>query len=174
MKKLNNDCWISMLFIGIIVVVAILIIIFGMVNNQDEPKDILSTIYQNPDTTQIGSTIISFDSNEIQIGDAITHVEGNSVININEDGVYQISYQLYGTRSTVGIFNFSAVILINNQALEITLNEGPILLDQVENRMTLTGIVFLELQEGDTLQLGAVSVENIRYPRARLDIEKID
>lgn len=176
MKKFCDNCYaVTITFIAIIIlIVGIVVIQRSCSGNGEEDKNILSTTYQNSSTTQIGSTIISFDDNNIEIGSAITHNEGSNVININEDGVYQVSYQLFGTRETVGTFNFSAVILINGEALEQTLKEGPILLDQVVNRMTLTGIVFLELQAGDELQLGAVSVENIRYPRARIDIEKIE
>ena len=44
----------------------------------------------------------------------------------------------------------------------------------VNNRYTLTSTVILRLDAGDVLQLGALSFENITYPNARMDIEKID
>lgn len=174
-KNCKESCGTKIMLIVMSILIGVIIVIqcFCMTNGQTIERDILSALYQNNATTQIGDTLISFDENSIQIGDAITHEEGSNVININEDGVYQISYQLYGTRETIGIFNFNAVILVNSQPIESTLNEGPILEDNFVNRMTLTGIVFLQLQEGYTLQLGGVSVENIRYTRARIDIEKI-
>ena len=39
--------------------------------------------------------------------------------------------------------------------------------------MTLSGTVFLRLNAGDILKLQAVTIEDINYPRARMDIEKI-
>ena len=39
--------------------------------------------------------------------------------------------------------------------------------------MTLTSTVILRLEAGDILNLGAVSIEDVTYPRARIDIEKI-
>ena len=41
------------------------------------------------------------------------------------------------------------------------------------NRITLTSTVILKLNAGDVLQLGGLSQENITYPTARIDIEKI-
>ena len=58
--------------------------------------------------------------------------------------------------------------------LEETLNEGPVLRENVSNnRMTLTSTVILELQAGDVLKLAGLSIEDITYNRARIDIEKI-
>ena len=55
-----------------------------------------------------------------------------------------------------------------------TLNEGAVLTeDIVNNRYTLTATVILRLSAGDTLQLGALSLEDVTYPNARIDIEKI-
>lgn len=53
-----------------------------------------------------------------------------------------------------------------------TLNEGAVLSETiVNNRYTLT--VILKLSVGDILQLGTLSLENVTYPNARIDIEKI-
>ena len=61
-----------------------------------------------------------------------------------------------------------------NLILEETLNEGPVLRENVSNnRMTLTSTVILELQAGDVLKLAGLSIEDITYNRARIDIEKI-
>ena len=45
--------------------------------------------------------------------------------------------------------------------------------DVVNNRLTLTSTVILRLEEGDVLKLQGVSIEDILYNRARIDIEKI-
>ena len=103
----------------------------------------------------------------------MTHTVGSDVININETGIYQISYQIYGERQTFGTYNFNALLLVNNNVLEDTQNETPILKDNVINRMTNTSTVILKLNSGDLLQLGSVTSEDIIYPRARIDIEKI-
>lgn len=39
--------------------------------------------------------------------------------------------------------------------------------------MTLTSTVILRLQQGDVLKLNGVSIEDIIYDNARIDIEKI-
>ena len=44
----------------------------------------------------------------------------------------------------------------------------------MNNRYTLTSTVILRLNSGNILQLGALSFENVLYPNARIDIEKID
>ena len=62
--------------------------------------------------------------------------------------------------------------MVNNTGLDSTFNESPIIRDSV-NRMTLTSTVILKLNEGDVLQLSGVSIEDINYQRARIDIEKI-
>lgn len=108
------------------------------------------------------------------MGNAISHDPGSENILINENGIYQISYQLYGVGQTSGTFNFNAVLIVNNVALEDTLNEGPVLNENiVNNRMTLTSTVILRLNAGDILNLGGASLEDIIYQRARIDIEKI-
>ena len=67
------------------------------------------------------------------------------------------------------------MILINNEVLlEDTLNESPILRDNVTNRMTLTSTIFLRIEEGDIIKLGGLSIEDIFYTRARIDIKKIE
>lgn len=138
-----------------------------------QEKDILSTIAEEGDNSQIGDAIISFSRNDIQIGNAITHEPGSNSIIINETGIYQISYQLFGNSDVLGRFNFNAILIVNGTPLFDTINQGPILTDNVSNRMTLTSTVILSLNSGDTLQLGALSLEDISYPNARMDIEKI-
>ena len=44
----------------------------------------------------------------------------------------------------------------------------------MNNRLTLTSTVILRLNAGDTLKLAGVSIEDITYEKARMDIEKID
>lgn len=107
------------------------------------------------------------------LGNALSHTVDSDEIDINESGVYQISYQLYGTSENLGTFNLNCVLLVNNTALENTFNEGPILRQNTENRITLTGTVILKLNASDKLKLQAVTIEDITYPRARIDIEKI-
>lgn len=63
---------------------------------------------------------------------------------------------------------------MNNMPLTETLNEGAVLSETiVNNRYTLTSTVILKLSVGDILQLGTLSLENVTYPNARIDIEKI-
>ena len=58
--------------------------------------------------------------------------------------------------------------------IESTFNDGPVLEDLVNNRITLTSTVILRLNTGDTLKLAGISIEDIEYQKARIDIEKID
>ena len=141
-------------------------------NSNEQPKNILTTIAVPGDNTQIGNAIIKFSQNEIVEGNAISHEPGASEILIEETGIYQISYQLYGVKDAIGTFQFNAVLVVNNTGLDSTFNESPIIRDSV-NRMTLTSTVILKLNEGDVLQLSGVSIEDINYQRARIDIEKI-
>ena len=126
------------------------------------------------DNTTVGNAIINFSENQIVEGNALSHTPGSNEIMINEDGIYQISYQLDGVDQTVGRFNFNAILLVNNVPQNDTLNEGPVLDENiVNNRYTLTATVILRLSAGDILQLGGLSLEDVTYPAARIDIEKI-
>lgn len=125
------------------------------------------------DNTQLGTTTIKFSQNEIVEGTALSHVDGSEDININETGIYQISYQLFGVQDVTGTFNFNAVLLVNNTPLNNTFNQSPVIRNSTSNRMTLTSTVILRLNAGDTLELQGVSIEDIRYDNARIDIEKI-
>ena len=127
------------------------------------------------DNTGTGNVVINFSENQIVEGNAISHNPGSSEIRINEDGIYQISYQLDGNTTTSGRFNFNAILVINNIPQFDTLNEGAVIVeDIINNRYTLTSTVILRLTSGDILQLEGLSQENITYPNARIDIEKID
>ena len=121
----------------------------------------------------LGTTTIMFSENKITEGNAITHEPGNEKILINQTGIYQISYQLYGTKDSIGTFQFNAILIVNGTAINSTFNESPIIRNSV-NRMTLTSTVILKLNQGDILQLSGVSIEDIMYQQARIDIEKID
>lgn len=126
------------------------------------------------DNTQTGTTTIRFSRNNIVEGTALSHIEGSDEIQINETGIYQISYQLYGITETTGTFNFNAVLLVNDIAIEDTFNQSPVLRNNIGgNRMTLTATVILRLEAGDILKLNGVSIEDISYNNARIDIEKI-
>ena len=159
------------ILVSIFVLFLVVIINNGTTNN----KDILVAVARSGDNSQVGDAIINFGENQIVEGNAISHVAGTSQININENGIYQISYQLEGIDQGASTrFNFNAILLVNNVPLTDTLNEGAVLSeDIVNNRYTLTSTVILRLNAGDVLQLGAVSFENITYPNARIDIEKI-
>lgn len=126
------------------------------------------------DNTTPGTTTIKFSQNNIIEGTAITHTEGSDEININESGIYQVSYQLFGVQDVTGTFNFNAILSVNNQGLQDTFNESPVIRNSTSNRMTLTSTVILRLQAGDILKLNGVSIEDIMYDNARIDIEKID
>ncbi len=159
------------IFISILILLLIVFINNGNMNN----KNILVTVARAGDNTQVGDAIINFGENQIVEGTALSHEEGTSQIRINENGIYQISYQLEGIDQGASTrFNFNAILLVNNVPLTDTLNEGAVLSeDIVNNRYTLTSTVILRLNAGDVLQLGALSFENVTYPNARIDIEKI-
>lgn len=159
------------ILISILILFIVIVINNGNMNN----KDILVTVARSGDNTQVGDAIINFGENQIVEGTALTHEVGTSQININESGIYQISYQLEGIDQGASTrFNFNAILLVNNVPLTDTLNEGAVLSeDIVNNRYTLTSTVILRLNAGDVLQLGALSFENVTYPNARIDIEKI-
>ena len=126
------------------------------------------------DNSEVGNVVINFSENQIVEGNAISHNPESSEIRINEDGIYQISYQLDGNTTTSGRFNFNAILVINNIPQFDTLNEGAVIVeDIINNRYTLTSTVILRLTSGDILQLEGLSQENITYPNARIDIEKI-
>ena len=163
----------NMLMVGLLLVITIFLFVFIFMHTQKE-KSILTAYAVGGDNPQAGITTIRFSKNEIVVGTALSHEEGSDTIQVNETGIYQISYQLYGQRQTFGTFNFNAVLVVNDTILENTLNETPILRDNVINRMTLTSTVILALKAGDTLKLQGISVEDIFYTRARIDIEKID
>ena len=127
----------------------------------------------NGDNPQIGTTSIKFSQNSIVEGTALSHTEGSDEIQINETGIYQVSYQLYGVQDVTGTFNFNAILSVNNQPLQDTFNESPVIRNSTSNRMTLTSTVILQLQAGDILKLNGVSIEDISYNNARIDIEKI-
>lgn len=170
---MDNKCKIINCIIALLSILVIVMVVILAFNSNEQEKNILTAIANEGDNTQIGITTIKFSENEILIGNAISHIENTDTININENGIYQISYQLYGMRETIGTFNFSAIILVNDTAVNETFNESPILRDNVVNRMTLTSTVFLKLNAGDTVKLKALSIEDISYPTSRIDIEKI-
>lgn len=159
------------IFISLILIITLIILIINQ-KNENQPN-ILVAIARNGDNTQAGTTTIKFSQNNIVEGTAISHEEGSDEININETGIYQVSYQLFGVQNVSGTFNFNAILSVNNQALQDTFNESPVIRNSTSNRMTLTSTVILELQEGDVLKLNGVSIEDINYDNARIDIEKI-
>lgn len=161
--------------IGVGIIFLILFIVVMIIfNTNNEEKDTLTTIAVQGDNTQLGTTTIRFSQNDIVVGNALTHEEGSDTISINETGIYQISYQLFGIKEGAGSFNFNAVLLVNDVLVESTFNDGPVLEDLVNNRLTLTSTVILRLDAGNTLKLAGISIEDITYEKARIDVEKID
>lgn len=139
-----------------------------------ENENILTAIAEPGDNTKTGDVIIKYSKNDIVEGTAISHQEGSSEFKINETGIYQISYQLYGIRNIKGTFNFNAIILLNGVPINYTLNSSPVLNEDINNnRMTLTSTVILELNAGDTIQLGGLSLEDISYQNSIIAIVKI-
>ena len=171
--EFNKTIKCPIIFIVSIIILAIIVLIV-ILSNQNEQKDILTSIAIEGDNTQLGTTTIKFSQNEILVGSALTHEEESDTISINETGIYQISYQLFGIKEGAGSFNFNAVLSINDVPIDSTFNDGPVLEDLVNNRITLTSTVILRLNSGDTLKLLGVSIEDIEYKKARIDIEKID
>ncbi len=157
----------------IIIFAVFLILLVSISISNNEQKNILTIIAVPGDNTEIGNARIKFSQNDVLEGNAISHQEGSQDIIINENGIYQISYQLFGTQDAITTFNFNAILIVNNQAINSTFNESPVLRENVSNRMTLTSTVILRLNAGDVLNLGGVSIEDITYPNARIDIEKI-
>ena len=171
----HNKCkTIKIISIFALIFLVIALLLFITINNQQLNKNILVAIASGEDNTSEGNVIINFGTNEILEGTALSHTTGSSEILINEDGIYQISYGLTGVDQGSGRFNFNSVLLVNNVSITNTLNEGPVLSeDIVNNRYTLTATVILRLNIGDVLQLGGLSLEDVTYPNARIDIEKI-
>ncbi len=161
------------IFISMIIIITLIVTII-IINDKKKKKDILTAIAVKGDNTQLGTTTIKFSQNEIIVGTALKHQEGSDTILVNETGIYQISYQLFGIKEGAGSFNFNATLLINDTIIDSTFNDGPVLEDLVNNRITLTSTVILRLNAGDTLKLAGVSIEDIEYEKARIDIEKID
>ncbi len=159
----------------IFILLIIALVIFAIILNQGNTRNpnILVAIAENGDNTTLGITTIKFSQNEIEDGTAITHQTGSDEININETGIYQISYQLYGVQDVSGTFNFNAALSVNGQILEDTFNQSPVIRNSTENRMTITSTVILKLQAGNVLKLNGISIEDIEYQTARIDIEKI-
>lgn len=174
-SKCNKCEKIKTIAIFALIFITIALIIFITFTNQQDNKDILVAIGTSEDNTGEGNVIINFGTNEIVEGSALTHNPGSNEILINENGIYQISYQLTGVDQGSGRFNFNASLIVNGIPVTNTLNEGPVLSeDIVNNRYTLTSTVILRLNEGDILQLGGLSLEDVAYQNARIDIEKID
>lgn len=158
----------------IFISLTLIFVIVCMNCSNTEDKSILTAIATNGDNTELGDVIIKFSKNQIVEGTAISHQEGTSEFNINETGIYQISYQLFGIKNTAGTFNFNAIILVNGIPLDETLNSSPVLKDEINNnRMTLTSTVILRLNAGDIVQLGGLSLEEVQYTNALIDIVKI-
>ena len=157
--------------IGVFFVFVIIFVVIAM--QMPTQRNILTAVAREGDNTQVGTAIINFSQNQIVEGTALSHEEGSNIIQINESGIYQISYQLLGQQQTIGTFNFNAALLVNNTVLQDTLNESPIIRENTTNRMTLTSTVILRLEAGDILQLSGLSIEDIIYNEARIDIEKI-
>lgn len=151
----------------------LLIIIIIPLSIMPEQKNILSAVATDENNPNSGTTNIKFGQNDIVIGSAISHEINSDEIKINESGIYQISYQVYGETEKLSSFKFNTVLSVNNIFLENTFNESPILSQNTENRMTLSGTVIIKLNAGDILRLQAVTIEDIIFPRARIDIEKI-
>ena len=88
------------------------------------------------DNSEVGNVVINFSENQIVEGNAISHNPGSSEIRINEDGIYQISYQLDGNTTTSGRFNFNAILVINNIPQFDTLNEGAVIVEDIINNFS--------------------------------------
>ncbi len=158
----------------LISILIFLVLIFLIFSLNKENKSILTAIAVEGDNTQLGTTTIKFSQNELTIGNALTHEQGSDAINVNKSGIYQISYQLFGIKEGRGSFNFNSALIVNDNVIDSTFNDGPVIEDLVNNRNTLTSTVILQLNEGDVLKLGGISIEDISYEKARIDIEKID
>ena len=169
--KCNHKLKIVLTTFIFFLIIALVIISINYCNKKT--SNILVAIAKNGDNTTLGTTTIKFSQNELVEGTAISHQSDSDEININETGIYQVSYQLFGVQTISGTFNFNAVLLVNDQALEDTFNQSPVIRNSSSNRMTLTGTIILELEAGDILKLSGVSIEDISYDNARIDIEKI-
>ena len=168
-----NKTIISICIALILLLIAIFVIVIIINNNNIKEPNILVAIAKSGDNTTVGTTTIKFSENNIVEGTAISHTEGSDEVIINETGIYQISYQLFGVQDVTGTFNFNAVLLVNNTPLNDTFNQSPVIRNSTSNRMTLTSTVILRLNAGDILKLQGVSIEDITYQNARIDIEKI-
>ena len=171
----ENKCKILKLILCFtLIFILFLAILFIFINNTNQDKSILVGTATNGDNTQIGNSIIKFSQNKIVEGNALSHTPGSSEILINRDGIYQISYQLTGVSQGIGTFNFNAILIVNNVPINETLNEGAVIdSDIINNRYTLTSTVILRLNAGDVLELSGLSLEDVEYTNARIDIESL-
>ena len=103
-----------------IIALVIAIVIILCPNTPIENKNILTAIAREGDNTEVGNAIIKFSLNDIEEGTAIMHQAGSENININESGIYQISYQVFGTGQRLGTFNFNTVLIVNGVGLPDT------------------------------------------------------
>ena len=65
------------------------------------------------------------------------------------------------------------MLTVNGNPIGSTFNDGPVIEDLVNNLITLTSTVILRLNAGDVLQLGGLSLEDVEYTNARIDIESL-
>lgn len=125
MKCMNKCCSIKFISIFTLKLLIIGLIIFIIFNNPNiEDKSIIVAIAKPGDNTQVGNAIINFSENQIVEGTALSHTPDSNQIMINEDGIYQISYQLEGNAQEIGRFNFNGILIVNNIPLEDTENDG--------------------------------------------------
>ena len=164
---------ITSIFCALILILIIVLVVIITTNGNNKTPNILVAVARPGDNETMGTTTIKFSENQIVEGTALSHQEGSDTININEEGIYQISYQLFGVQDVTGTFNFNAILLVNDVAQNDTFNQSPVIRNSTQNRMTLTSTVILKLNAGDTLKLQGVSIEDIMYENARIDIEKI-
>ncbi len=171
----ENKCKkLKLLLCFTLIFILFLAVLFVLINNPNQDKSILVATATSGENTQIGNSIINFSQNQIVEGNALSHTPGSNEILINRDGIYQISYQLTGVAQNTGTFNFNAILLVNNVPINETLNEGAVIdNDIINNRYTLTSTVILRLNAGDVLQLGGLSLEDVEYTNARIDIESL-
>ena len=85
---------------ALILILIIVLVIVITTNGNNKTPNILVTIANPGDNEETGTTTIKFSENKIVEGTALSHQEGSDIININEEGIYQISYQLFGIQET--------------------------------------------------------------------------
>lgn len=116
------------------------------------------------------NTPLVFAQNNVLTGSAISHIPGSTDIDLNESGIYKISYN-------VTLDSFPT--LVNPKVLNLTLDgvvvpgsETSVTLSALGNRATLSATVFVPVSGSGTIKLVNVTADT-RILYANIVVEKV-